>query len=40
VLIPVKQPVNGASIEQMAIQKVTYYRVKLPQYSLLPAEVA
>ena len=38
VLIPVKHLINGSSITQMPVDKVTYYHVELPQHDVLRAE--
>jgi len=38
VLIPVKHLINGTTIEQVAMDEVTYFHIELPRHDLLLAE--
>jgi Hint domain len=38
VLIPVKHLINGFSIEQIAVDEVTYYHIELPRHDVVVAE--
>jgi Hint domain len=38
VLIPVKRLINGSTIAQVPIERVTYYHVELPQHDVVLAE--
>ncbi len=38
VLIPVKCPVNGTTIEQVPVAEVTYHHIELPEHAVLLAE--